>query len=287
MQNFEFYRLLDEILPGGDYENTKNYPNRKIYFARISIDGLKEMHNYSTDERLYEYFEFETFKTIEDTRDYLGNLIALEGVEPVGRTAMCWFIRRIDDNRMVGTARLVEIDYNRQSVVWGYGIDPELWGEGYIFEIQEVLKEYIFEKLQLNRLSGMTQYNNERTKAALKAAGCKNEGLLRDYYKNSNGEYIDAWIYGMLAEDHYSSATSSKNYSRVITIDVIKNIVGNVLNQMNIGNNDSMSTVSQWDSLNHINIILEIEKKTEFKFSPLQISNATSIEGIYKIINGL
>ena len=35
------------------------------------MDGLEEMHAYSTDKRLYEYFEYEPFKTIDDTRQYL------------------------------------------------------------------------------------------------------------------------------------------------------------------------------------------------------------------------
>ncbi len=152
MQSSRFYKILNDNYPGVDLQDSKSDPNRKIYFTRISMDGLNEMHEYSIDKRLYEYFEFEPFNKIEDTEKYLKRLMSLEGVNAIGRTAIAWFVRRIDDKKLVGTARLVNIDYNRKSVEWGYGIDPELWGEGYIFEIQELLKEYIFEKLKLNRL---------------------------------------------------------------------------------------------------------------------------------------
>ena len=80
------------------------------------MSGLEEMHSYSMDKRLYEYFEYEPFKTIDDTRNYLKKLISIEGNKSDGRKAICWFVRRYKDNKMIGTARLVNINYSRQSV---------------------------------------------------------------------------------------------------------------------------------------------------------------------------
>jgi acyl carrier protein len=67
-------------------------------------------------------------------------------------------------------------------------------------------------------------------------------------------------------------------------MQMIANIIGNVLNQTNIVENDDMTSVPNWDSLNHINIILEIEKTTGYKFSPINISQATSIKKIHDLI---
>ena len=142
----EFYRILDEVVPGGSFGEVKSSQERQLYLTRLSMDGLNEMHEYSMDERLYEYFEFKPFNTIGDTEKYLKRLMSLEGEKILGRTAIAWFVRCIEDDSLIGTARLVNIDYNRKSVEWGYGIDPKLWGEGYVFEIQELLKEYIFEE---------------------------------------------------------------------------------------------------------------------------------------------
>ena len=200
----KFLRILNETLPGHDSQNLKNDVTRKIYFEELSMDGLDEMHEYSTNKKLYEYLEYEPFKNKDDTSRYLQSLIKGEFNESGERTAMCWFVRRIKDDRLIGTARLVNIDYNRQSVSWGYGIDPELWGEGYILEIQELLKEYTFETLQLKRLWGIAMIDNKRTIATLLGTGCKEEGILRHHYKDSDGEYHDGWIYSILAEEHFS-----------------------------------------------------------------------------------
>ena len=170
MQNMlktEFYKKLDEVLPGGVYEQAKKDINRRIYFTRLSIEFLEEMHEYSLDERLYEYFEYEAFKKINETRQYLEKLINLEGNKIDGRTTICWFVRRFKDDKMIGTAKLSNIHFSRQSVEWGYGIDPKLWGLGYILDIQQILKEYVFETLKLNRLWGGTRIDNQRTRSSL------------------------------------------------------------------------------------------------------------------------
>ena len=281
--------ILYNTIPGGEYNKGKFPSNRTLYFTRLSMDGLKEMHEYSLDERLYEYFEFKPFKTIDDTEKYLNRLIDLEDDKIHGRTAMAWFVRCIEDNSLIGTARLVNIDYNRKSVEWGYGIDPNLWGEGYIFEIQELLKEYVFEKLKLNRLYGSTMVGNERVIASLKVAGCKHEGISRDYYCDSGGIFHDAWNYSMLASDYYTNKQRIKsiNSKEKITKKTIANLIAKELNDVSVGENSDMGSISDWDSLSHIGIILSIEKETGLSLTPKEIAQSTSVENLYNIVNNL
>ena len=159
---------------------------------------------------------------------------------------------------MIGTARLVEINFKRKSVVWGYGIDPKLWGEGFIFEIQEILKEYVFEKLSLNRLSGVTMINNKRTMATILASGFKEEGILKEFYRDSDGDFVDAWCYGLVAKDYFTSKnekTFEKN-KKDISVEKIIEVISTELSYSPITPDSSMKSISGWDSMSHINIIL-------------------------------
>ena len=81
---------------------------------------------------------------------------------------------------------MVNINYNRKSTEWGYAVDPDLWGNGYVLKIQEDLKTYVFETLGLNRIYGITMINNKRTIESVLAAGAKHEGIIRDYYCKNN-----------------------------------------------------------------------------------------------------
>ena len=68
--NPDFYTILDSEIPG-----TPPGSNRKVYLSRISIDGVEEMHEYSSDERLYRHFEYARFESIDQTRRYLQKLL--------------------------------------------------------------------------------------------------------------------------------------------------------------------------------------------------------------------
>jgi len=282
----EFYRIVDEVIPGGDYEHAKSQSGRELYLTRISMDGLEEMHEYSKDERLYYYFEYKPQKTLHETEEYLHKLLDRVGDTVLGRTGMYWFVKRIEDRKLVGSICIVDLDYNRQSVAWGYAIDPRYWGQGYILEMQEVLKVYVFEKLCLNRISSVTHINNEATISSVLAAGAKNEGILRQYYKTEEG-FKDAWAYSILAEDYFEDKhhVSGLKPGVIISREMIVSIVAEVLQAQDVVNSSMMCTVGKWDSLNHLNIILGIEEKTGYKFSASEIGEATSIEKIYNILS--
>lgn len=282
----EFYHILDKIVPGGDYEYAKSQPDRELYLTRISMDGLEEMHEYSKDERLYRYFEYKPQKSIHETEEYLHKLLDRVGDTVLGRTAMYWFVRRIENAKLIGTICIVDIDYGRQSVSWGYAVDPRYWGQGYILEMQEVLKKYAFEELCLNRISGISIIDNEATISSVLAAGAKNEGILREYYKTKEG-YKDGWIYSILAEDYFAEKDSKPDVGPGVNIckEMIAAIIAEVLQAPDVGNDSMMSTVSEWDSLNHIRVILAIEEKTGCKFLPTEMGRATSIEKIYNILS--
>ena len=38
----EFYRILDEVVPGGSFGEVKSSKERQLYLTRLSMDGLKE-----------------------------------------------------------------------------------------------------------------------------------------------------------------------------------------------------------------------------------------------------
>jgi ribosomal-protein-alanine N-acetyltransferase len=263
-----------------------NLQTLDIYFEKLNLTGLIEMHEYSINEDFYEYFEFDAFKTIDETKAYLEKLISRMSKEGEYNQAMYWFIRRKSDNKLLGTAGLVNLNFTRKSIEWGYGIDPLFWGEGYILQVQEALKYYVFEELHLNRLEGITMINNERTIASLLNCGMKKEGVLRDYYCKS-GVFIDGWKYSMLKREFLDLNIPQlpNNNFKIEQKEIIK-ILSDILNE-DVNENTTMYNTASWDSINHMNFVIQLYEKFNIKLTPIQISNATSVNSILILINNL
>ena len=279
-----FYQRFDQIVPGDMHSKDAPKINESdIYFERLSIAGLEEMHRYSTDERLYEFFEFDRFDTIEKTKTYIEKLLQRMSGSINGRNSMYWFVRRRIDGYLVGTACLVDLNYSRKSIEWGYGVDPELWGFGYILKIQEYLKYYVFETLELNRLYGKTMVDNHRTISSLLAAGMRYEGTLRDFYCK-NDVYKDAWHYSMLRRDYVSLPYKNSFTDRRFDIDDVIEIVSSVLTEETITCDSSMSNSLSWDSFSHMSIMIAISEKMKINLSPAEVSTAISVKAITYLI---
>ena len=146
LKKSDFFTKFTTVLPGS------NFFSSSIYFTPINMESLEEMHSYSIKKQFYEYFEFAPFQDINETKSYIEKLFQRMKGDEDSRVNTYWFIRRKSDDRLVGSAGLTDLNFISQSIEWGYGVDPGLWGHGYILKIQEVLKDYVFNILELNRI---------------------------------------------------------------------------------------------------------------------------------------
>jgi RimJ/RimL family protein N-acetyltransferase/acyl carrier protein len=280
----EFFSRFSNILPGSEATRINaSSSDLEIYFEPLSMAGLKEMHHYSRDERLYEFFEFEPFDTIEKTQEYIQKLEKRMAGDRLNKTSVYWFVRRKLDNYLIGTAVLTSLDFGRQSIEWGYGIDPEFWGHGYILQIEEILKQYVFEVLELNRLYGVTMATNQRTISSLLASGMRHEGISREFYCK-NGVFIDGWRYAMLSKEYFDSKKPLSTSNCVFSVRDVIYIVQSVLTRDEITENSTMQTVSSWDSLSHMLIIIAVSEETGIKLSPSEIMRANSVKNLFDIL---
>ena len=274
----ETTNILETIVPELDNSQCD------IYFEKLSMSGLQEMHAYSIDERLYEFFEFKPFETINETKNYINKLLnkrmSYEGDQKKG---MYWFVRRVSDKKLLGTACVVNIDYSRKSLEWGYGIDPKLWGKGYILKIQECLKKYVFETLNYNRLYGVCMINNERTISSILSCGMKKEGVLRDYYFK-NGKYINGWAYSMIKSDYLEQSIEKEKKDIHFNKNQIIEFISSVITEEKIDIDSNMDNTFSWGSMTHLYLLTKISEETGLVFSASEIANANSVKSIILMI---
>jgi ribosomal-protein-alanine N-acetyltransferase len=282
-----FYQNLENILPGQKIPNTENIKiDLDIFFEPLNLNGLKEMHKYSVDDRFYQFLEYDTFKTINDTKKYIKKLQKRMAGNGTIKKYIYWFVRRKKDNLLIGTANLADINFERRSAEIGFGVSPDLWGQNYTLQIIEILKHYCFEVLSLNRIFGKTFVNNIGAINIIKSLGMRQEGLAKEFYCK-NGLYIDAFLYSTLKKDYFKTDKDkyvSLNKKKNIKINQIIQIARSALNNKKINERSSMKNTSNWDSLSHVSIISKISKQIGIKFLSKEVVQATSIKRIYKIL---
>ena len=275
----EFFTRFTTELPDS------NNSSSSIYFIPLNMDCLEEMHSYSIKDQFYEYFEFAPFKDIKETKSYIQKLLERMKGDENSCVTTYWFVRRKSDDSLIGSAGLIDLNFGRQSIEWGYGVDPDLWGQGYILKIQEAIKDYAFNFLELNRIHGVTMSTNLRTIESITAAGMAHEGIAKEHYCK-DGKFIDGWRYGITRSMYESQqSTIGKSLNKSDLISSIVSLVASVFPEEEITEKSSMLVTASWDSLGHMAVIIALKEEMNIELSPSHIADATSIEAIASIIN--
>ena len=116
------------------------------------------------------------------------------------KTLFQWGIARIEDDGVVGTTTIFQIDNDHRRAEIGFALARAQWGKGYASDAVTSLIRFAFETLDLHRLEADPDPQNAASIAVLRKQGFKREGLLRERYF-LNGEPQDAEYYGLLRRE--------------------------------------------------------------------------------------
>ncbi len=139
----------------------------------------------------------EQIKELYKQRDFIPFTIVVKKTDkPIGITAF----HRVD---LVGRAAIYSIVIS----------DPGEWGKGYGSEVTELMVEYGFNVLNLNRIQLHVVVHNSRGIKAYEKAGFRKEGLLRQaMYQND--QYFDFYVMAILREEFYGKKRVRKQKAK-------------------------------------------------------------------------
>lgn len=134
--------------------------------------------------------------TLHDSESFLRMLV--EGKSDIKG----FVIAEKDSLDYIGQIDLIKIDWINRSAALGIVIGrKDMLGQGYGREAIGLLKQFVFERLNLNRLELDVYGYNERAYRCYTSCGFKEEGRLRQkIYKN--GKYHDLIKMSVLAEEY-------------------------------------------------------------------------------------
>jgi [ribosomal protein S5]-alanine N-acetyltransferase len=141
---------------------------------------------------------------LADEREAAEFLAEVEGLF-ADRVLFQWGVARREDDRVVGTFTLADLDTRHGTASVGYALAREHWSRGYLREVLPIGLRFAFETLGLRRLSADADPRNAASLRALERAGFRREGYRRGSHLQL-GEVQDAVLYGLLREDWEAGA---------------------------------------------------------------------------------
>ena len=114
------------------------------------------------------------------------------------------FAVEVEENGLIGTANLVEIDWKNKHAFHGMMLgDKSKHGKGYGVDTVMAIMRYAFDELGLERLDGsMIEYNTASLKMYLDKCGWIEEGRQRNWYYRK-GKFWDRIIVGVTKVDYH------------------------------------------------------------------------------------
>ena len=116
-----------------------------------------------------------------------------------------------ETQRYIGTARIYNINWINKTAVRGIMLgDKDVWGKGYGIEVINLISQYAFNTLNLNKLRSATLVENIGIHKVNQKAGYQKEGEGREeFYRN--GTYHNIYYWGLTRADYENNKKIDSN----------------------------------------------------------------------------
>jgi [ribosomal protein S5]-alanine N-acetyltransferase len=122
----------------------------------------------------------------------------------VAGTYACYAVTLRGFDTAIGIVQVRQLEVGFGAAEWGFVIGSPFWGTGVFKESAELVLDFVFDTLGVQRLEARAAVLNGRGNGALMKVGAVRECLLRKSF-HKNGEYLDQALYSILATDRRPS----------------------------------------------------------------------------------
>lgn len=128
------------------------------------------------------------------------NFIKKANLDIKNRSAYEFGIELKENKDLIGTINLSNINKKNKNAEVGIWLAKEYWDKGLSTEALNLILQFGFEKLRLEKIQARVLHKNVRAQKLLKRIGFKLEGKLRrkTFFNN---QWFDDFIFGMLKKE--------------------------------------------------------------------------------------
>lgn len=105
-------------------------------------------------------------------------------------------------NTVVGSTRYRNIEPAHKRLEIGFTFIAQSWQRSYInSEAKYLMLQHAFEHLGCNRVELLTDFLNEKSRAAITRLGARQEGVLRSHMVMRDGRFRDSVLFSLIADE--------------------------------------------------------------------------------------
>lgn len=162
-------------------------------FRQGDIDDLYALYS---DPSVTLYWSFPAWTERVQAQDLLQHAMVSRSANKI----LCWAIADRDNDRLMGSLTLFNINRAQGRADIGYALHSGQWGKGYANEALHLTLDHAFDRLLLRRVEADIDPRNTGSCKLVERLGFRREGLLRERWLVDNA-LQDSAIYGLLARD--------------------------------------------------------------------------------------
>jgi len=173
------------------------YQNQTIETERLLLRKFKEddaadLLEWGSDKETVRLLYWPGVTTIAEARDSIFNF----HLTRLGSFA----VELKETKKCIGNIDL-RLNSEHSKVSFGYVLNRNFWGKGYMTEVLMAIIKFSFEKLQANRVASDHFAENIASGRVMEKAGMKREGITKQSIK-VKGMFHDQVWYGLVRDDY-------------------------------------------------------------------------------------
>lgn len=178
------------------HTGTQAIKTKRLTLRRFTTDDAEEMFkNWASDERVTRFLTWSPHRSPEESRAIIENWIA--AYSDVSKYN--WLIEF--EGKSVGSIAVVRMSEKSEHAELGYCLGFDFWGKGIMTEAAGAVIDYLFEKVNVNRVGISHAVKNPGSGRVAQKCGLTFEGVNREYFKSAKGEFLDIANYGILRRE--------------------------------------------------------------------------------------
>lgn len=138
-----------------------------------------------------------------DSLEKAQNFIKASIEKEINKDGFHFYARDIKSNHLIGYLCVKTVDYRISKCELGYFTDEDYQGKGITSKMVSDALDFCFNELILNKVFICTSEVNVASQRIALKHNFKQEGILRDEFRNGDGELQNSVYFGLLKSEYY------------------------------------------------------------------------------------